>query len=78
MVNNSDAKGNFQTLLELHEESDKREQGSHSCWNPDRGRRYEVSGGREFVGEYSADGDDDGCDLVDIAGNKKNFLGSFS
>jgi uncharacterized protein YbdZ (MbtH family) len=59
MVNNSNAQGNFQTLLELREENHPREQGRHSCWNPDRGSRNQVPGGWEFVGDDGADGDVD-------------------
>ena len=60
MVNNSDAKGNVQTLLELREENDPREQSSYSHWNPDRGSRNQVSGGWESVGYDGADGADHG------------------
>ncbi len=61
MVNNSNAQGNFQTLLELREESDPREQSRYGHWNPDRGSWNSVSGGWESVGDDGADGDvDDG------------------
>jgi len=78
MVINSAAKGNLQALLELREENHPREQSSYGHWNPDRGSRNQVPGGREFVGDYGADGDDDDCDLGDLTGNEKNFLGNFS
>jgi hypothetical protein len=59
MVNNSNAKGNIQAILELHKENDPREQSSHHHWNPDWGSRNSVPGGWESVGDYGAYGDDD-------------------
>ena len=60
MVNNSDAKGNVQTLLELRKENYPREQSRHSRWNLDWGSRNQVPGGWEFVGYDGADGADHG------------------
>ena len=54
VVNNRDAQGNIQTLLELREENNPREQSSHRDWNPDWGSRNQIPGGWEFVGN---DGD---------------------
>ena len=78
MVNNSNAQGNLQALLELHKENYPREQSSHRHRNPDRGSRNQVPGGWESVGDYGADGDDNGGELGDLAGNEKNILGNFS
>ena len=59
MVNNSNAQGNLQTLLELREENYPREQSRHSHWNPDRGSRNQVPRGWEFVGDDGDYGGDD-------------------
>jgi len=60
VVNNSNAKGNLQALVELHKESNSREQSRHSYWNPARGSRNEIPGGWQSAGDYGADGDEYG------------------
>ena len=60
VVNNCATQGKLQPLVELHKESNPREQSSHSHWNLDRGSRNQVPGGWEFVGDYGADGDEYG------------------
>ena len=72
MVNNSNAKGKFQTPLELRGEDDPREQSSHSLWNPDRGSRNQVPRGREFVGDDGDYGDGDGWHFGSVASLKEN------
>jgi len=67
VVNNSDAQGNFQAFLELRKESNPREQGRHSHWNPARGSPNQVPGGWEFVGDNGADGDGYVCDIDSLA-----------
>jgi hypothetical protein len=59
MVYDSNAQRHLQTLLELREENNPREQGRHSFGNPYRGSRNKVLGGWESVGDDGADGDDD-------------------
>ena len=71
VVNNRDAQGNIQTLLELREENNPREQSSHRDWNPDWGSRNKAPGGREFVGDYVADGDVYVCVFDSLAGLEK-------
>jgi hypothetical protein len=61
MVNNSDAKRNLQTLQELREENNPREQSRHSHWYLDWGNLDKVPGGWEFVGDDGAYGDDYVC-----------------
>ena len=63
LVNNSNAQRKLQTLLELREESNPREQNCHSHRHPDRGSRYKVPRGWESVGDERADGDDDRGDV---------------
>ena len=76
MVNNSNAHGNFQTLLELHKENNPREQSSHSHRNPDRGSRNQVPGRWEFVGDDGDYGHDDGGGFDCLVGLEKfDFLG---
>ena len=58
-------------LVELHQESNQREQSRHSHWNPDRGRRDEVLGGWEFVGDDGVNGDKYVCDFDSLAGLEK-------
>ena len=42
--------------MELHKESNQREQSRYRDWNPDRGSRNQVPGGWEFAGDERADG----------------------
>jgi len=60
MVNNSNAKGNLQALVELYKESNSREQSRHSDWNPDRGSRNQVPGRWQSACDYGADRDEYG------------------
>ena len=44
--------------MELHKESNQREQSRHSHWNSDRGSGNKIPGGWQSAGDYSADGDE--------------------
>ena len=44
--------------MELHKESNQREQSRHRDWNPDRGSRNKIPGGWQSVGDYGADRDE--------------------
>ena len=44
--------------MELHKESNPREQDRHSHWNSDWGSGNKIPGGWEFVGDERADGDE--------------------
>ena len=46
--------------MELHKESNQREQSRHSDWNPHRGSRNKIPGGWQSAGDYGADGDEHG------------------
>jgi len=72
VVNDSNAKGNFQALLELRQENNPREQSRHSHWNPDRGSWNEVSRGWESVGDDGDYGDDDYGNFGRLVSTEKN------
>jgi len=44
--------------MELCEDSDQREQSSHSNRHPDRGSRNKIPGGWQSAGDYGADRDE--------------------
>ena len=44
--------------MELHKESNQREQDRHSDWNPDRGSWNEIPGRWQSVGDERPDGDE--------------------
>ena len=46
--------------MELHKESNSREQSRHSDWNSDWGSRNKIPGGWQSAGDYGADGDEYG------------------
>ena len=46
--------------MELHQESNQREQSRHSDWNSDRGSRNKIPRRWQSVGDYGADGDEYG------------------
>ena len=54
--------------MEIHKESNSREQSRHSDWNPDRGSRNKIPGGWEFVGDDGDYGDEYVCDFDSLAG----------
>ena len=78
MVNNSYAKRKLQTILELCEESDEREQSSHSHRNPDWGSRNEVPRRWESVGDERADGDERGGGVGGVASGEESSTNSLN
>jgi hypothetical protein len=78
LVNNSDARGILQALLELPKENYPRKQISDRDRNPDRGSCNEVPGGWEFVGDYCVDWDYNSWDVGSFAFHKKSDYGHSS
>ena len=60
LVNYSNAQGNLQARLELHQENNPRKQIRHHYPNLDRGSRNEVPRGWESFGDERAYGDECG------------------
>jgi len=59
--------------VELHKESNSREQSRHSDWNSDRGSRNKIPGGWQSAGDYGADGDERGGGVGGVGGSKEIF-----
>lgn len=72
MVNNSDAQGHVQALLELRKENYPEEQSRNSDRNLDWGSCDKVPGRWEFVGDDSAYGDDVGRNFGNLGGCQKS------
>ena len=49
--------------MEVHKESNQREQDRHSDWNPDWGSRNEIPRGWQSAGDERVDRDDDRGDV---------------
>ena len=58
--------------MELHKESNQREQSRHRDWNSDRGSGNKIPGRWESAGDYGADGYEYGGGVGGVVSGKED------